>query len=574
MNTKKVLCILLALLLTLPLLPASAWAVDSEVPGETFTGPIRIVDAAEYIPTTKLPGGTLFPSALDGNGYVKLKDSNEVRWIDRLDLTGADYTMEFYNWLVENSDGDGVEDALIDPSTNSTMTDYGYAHMAAEIPVEIPFSYAGSDISTAATAALQSALNQFSLASARYMHSAYYAFDRDHPEVFWLRGSVSAFAGASGGWVSSYDSNTETGIVSACFSPYFILSNSSFDIRADEYLSVDAIYATIAKRDNCTNTILAEVSAGASRYETLQVLNNWLTTHNAYNTSSNLSSSVIGDGPRSSICALEGRVGLEGPVCESYSRAFKVLCDRLGIPCVLVDGANHMWNNVQMEDGNWYAVDVTWNDPGTGSVAVSGHEHEGYLLVGSNTVIWGDTFISEHPVENTPSSDTNIRFPNGPVLCEVAFDPTAPIPHTHSYGSPVFSWQSDYSACVVSVTCTGCEEGTEGHSLTADCTISTVSSGAALTVTASALLGGEEVSDEKVMQAEMGESTVTITLPMVCDNMYVLVVSYNSDGQMTGCQMLTADQATLEAETNGTQVSVFFPDTEDYTPHLGVWNLN
>ena len=46
MNTKKVLCILLALLLTLPLLPASAWAVDSEVPGETFTGPIRIVDAA------------------------------------------------------------------------------------------------------------------------------------------------------------------------------------------------------------------------------------------------------------------------------------------------------------------------------------------------------------------------------------------------------------------------------------------------------------------------------------------------------------------------------------------------
>lgn len=22
-----------------------------------------------------------------------------------------------------------------------------------------------------------------------------------------------------------------------------------------------------------------------------------------------------------------------------------------------------MWNNVQMNDGNWYGVDVTWNDP-------------------------------------------------------------------------------------------------------------------------------------------------------------------------------------------------------------------
>lgn len=418
------------------------------------------------------------------------------------------------------------------------------------------------------------------------MYSAYYAFDRDHPEVFWLRGSVSAFAGASGGWISSYDSNTETGTISATFFPYFILSNSSFDIRADEYLSVDTIYATIAKRDNCTNTILAEVSTGASRYETLRILNNWLTTHNAYNTSSNLSSSVIGTDPRECISALEGRVGLEGPVCEAYSRAFKVLCDRLNIPCVLVDGISsdiygnsggHMWNYVQMEDGKWYAVDVTWNDPGTGTVAVSGHEHEGFLLVGGNTEIKADysrTFNTSHHMENTPSSDTNIRFPNGPVLSETAFDPTAPIPHTHSYGAPVFTWQSDYSACVVSATCPGCEAGTPGHVLMADCTITTSAAGNTLTVTASALLGDEEVSEDQVIRAEMGEGTVTITLPMVCEHMYVLVVSYNSAGQMTGCQMLTADQATLEAETNGTRVSVFFPDTEDYTPHLGVWNLN
>ena len=54
-------------------------------------------------------------------------------------------------------------------------------------------------------------------------------------------------------------------------------------------------------------------------------------------------------------------------VCEGYAKAFKLRCERAGIPCVLVTGLAtgsggaeaHMWNLVQMEDGKWYAVDVT-----------------------------------------------------------------------------------------------------------------------------------------------------------------------------------------------------------------------
>ncbi len=52
-------------------------------------------------------------------------------------------------------------------------------------------------------------------------------------------------------------------------------------------------------------------------------------------------------------------------VCEGYSEAFKMLCDRAGIPCIVVvgdAGGPHAWNYVKMEDGNWYAVDVTWDD--------------------------------------------------------------------------------------------------------------------------------------------------------------------------------------------------------------------
>ena len=66
-------------------------------------------------------------------------------------------------------------------------------------------------------------------------------------------------------------------------------------------------------------------------------------------------------------------------VCEGYAKAFKYVMDALEIPCVVVAGPaintdgnteNHAWNYVQLE-GNWYAIDCTWDDPiliGTGFI--------------------------------------------------------------------------------------------------------------------------------------------------------------------------------------------------------------
>jgi len=59
-------------------------------------------------------------------------------------------------------------------------------------------------------------------------------------------------------------------------------------------------------------------------------------------------------------------------VCEGYAKAFKVLCDAVDLPCMLISGeadsqgiftgrSNHMWNAVEL-DGKWYSVDVTWDD--------------------------------------------------------------------------------------------------------------------------------------------------------------------------------------------------------------------
>lgn len=58
-------------------------------------------------------------------------------------------------------------------------------------------------------------------------------------------------------------------------------------------------------------------------------------------------------------------------VCEGYSKALMLLCDRADIPClpVIGQGVNedgtvqgHIWNKVML-GGEWYATDITWDDP-------------------------------------------------------------------------------------------------------------------------------------------------------------------------------------------------------------------
>ena len=111
----------------------------------------------------------------------------------------------------------------------------------------------------------------------------------------------------------------------------------------------------------------------------------------------------------------------------------KVLCDKAGIDCVLVDGhaidepdsagEAHMWNYVKI-DGTWYAVDATWNDPVVDGASgkESGYESEKYLLVGSNTTIEEQTFINSHPVENSIGYSCVPHFTNGPEISENAFE--------------------------------------------------------------------------------------------------------------------------------------------------------
>ena len=61
-------------------------------------------------------------------------------------------------------------------------------------------------------------------------------------------------------------------------------------------------------------------------------------------------------------------------VCDGYALSYKYLLKRVGIDCYMVtsDEINHAWNLIKL-DGQYYQVDVTWDDPTWDIVGRSAH---------------------------------------------------------------------------------------------------------------------------------------------------------------------------------------------------------
>lgn len=96
-------------------------------------------------------------------------------------------------------------------------------------------------------------------------------------------------------------------------------------------------------------------------------------------------------------------------VCQAYAALFQKFCDYLEIPCVFVLGQRdndgletHAWNKV-MIDGQWYNIDLTWDDPIIGQESndlISGGERDQYYLKSDAT------FQVDHQFE------TGLEFPS------------------------------------------------------------------------------------------------------------------------------------------------------------------
>ena len=141
-------------------------------------------------------------------------------------------------------------------------------------------------------------------------------------------------------------------------------------------------YETLTERRNLkqqmdaqVNEIVKQAAAYPLAYDKIRFIHDWLCLHNEYNYDAMNNSRYgidVSGGPWSSTGAILSHTGVVvSPVCESYSRAFQLICKKAGIQAAVITSDNgpdkdtHMWSNVRY-GAYWSGVDVTWDD-GSGS---------------------------------------------------------------------------------------------------------------------------------------------------------------------------------------------------------------
>lgn len=145
------------------------------------------------------------------------------------------------------------------------------------------------------------------------------------------------------------------------------------------------------------NYILNLVSSQPTIFDKIYYINEWLVENNDYNdyieNGGEDSSSVYAELCHTAYSALFN--DNYEPVCDGYSYAFKYIMDGLGIPCAIVDGIYeqstyqiglHAWNEVYLY-GNWYGVDVTFDDP----IDEDSAHYSVYRLYMDNYLLLGDS---------------------------------------------------------------------------------------------------------------------------------------------------------------------------------------
>mgnify|MGYP001863549710 CR=1 FL=1 len=204
-----------------------------------------------------------------------------------------------------------------------------------------------------------------------YYQSAIEAYTYDNPEVFYLspKKMYLNIETTTRGGTTTYN--------------VFINSGNEANYLAEEFNSKEEIDQAIAQIEQVKNQIVQNRTGNT--YEDIKMVHDYLVDNISYDSSLS----------KQNIYNIYGALVNRECVCEGYARAFKYLLDELDIPCVMVIGTgtnsqgeteNHAWNYVQL-NGNWYAVDSTWDDPVViGGGTASEESRYKYFLVGREII--------------------------------------------------------------------------------------------------------------------------------------------------------------------------------------------
>lgn len=155
----------------------------------------------------------------------------------------------------------------------------------------------------------------------------------DHPEIFWVTGDYEI------------GNNFHDGNYITLYSQY----------------SYNEIVTALEEINDATEEVLSKIPDGASELERELIIHDALVDSISYD-----SEAASDDNTSIEAFGIYGALVGKKAVCSGYARAAKMLLNRVGIECRLVSGmsknSGHMWNQVKI-DGQWYNLDVTWDDP-------------------------------------------------------------------------------------------------------------------------------------------------------------------------------------------------------------------
>ena len=318
---------------------------------------VKTASAENFIGNYISPANTVdtitTPQVIENNPFDNIQSSHEE---NNVDYSNVNVNKYFYNQLDETSKT--IYKALESNKENMKSGTY-----------RIDFGDSFSDI-------LNGENGQDELGD--YYQSAIEAYTYDNPDVFYLSPNKMYL-----------NVETTTSASNITYNVYINCGNEN-NYFADEFTSQKQVENAIEKVEYVKDILLGKRTG--DDYEDIKMVHDYLVDNIEYDTS------ISADNIYDVYGALVNRVA----VCEGYARSFKYILDEMGIPCVLVIGTGtnsrgeierHAWNYVELQ-GNWYAVDCTWDDPiivGSGSVSKSSKYK--YFLKGSSE------FYSDH----TPS---------------------------------------------------------------------------------------------------------------------------------------------------------------------------
>ena len=156
------------------------------------------------------------------------------------------------------------------------------------------------------------------------------AYKNDHPEVFWLKSYYE---------YENFDYETGIWLTYTMSGDKLVTAKKEFNTAVDT-ISKSVPYGTECERE--------------------EYIHNYIINNCDYDEEAAESEGVQGNENDAYGVFVDGKA-----VCEGYSKAFQILCNKADIDCIqlmgIVDSDNHVWNCVKI-GGDWYQIDVTWDD--------------------------------------------------------------------------------------------------------------------------------------------------------------------------------------------------------------------